>query len=154
MLDAMDLYRVARALHVRGVPVLPRVLRKLTMYLHGSFVPYEAAIGAGTELGYGGLGVVIHPDASIGRSVFIGPHVVIGGRSQRSGAPRIDDDVLIGAGAKVLGPIHVGERSVIGANAVVVSDVAAGAVMVGAPARQLRVVDTPGRWWEFDGAGP
>jgi serine O-acetyltransferase len=154
MLDAMDLYRVARALHVRGVPVLPRFLRKLTMYLHGSFVPYEAEIGAGTELGYGGLGVVIHPDASIGRSVFIGPHVVIGGRSQRSGAPRIDDDVLIGAGAKVLGPVHVGERSVIGANAVVVSDVAAGAVMVGAPARQLRVVDTPGRWWEFDEAGP
>ncbi len=152
MLDALDLYRLARALHLRGVPLLPRVIRKATLYLHGSFVPYEAQIGEGTELGYGGLGVVIHPGAVIGRDVFIGPHVVIGGRSQKPGAPRIDDHVLIGAGAKVLGPIHVGRSSVIGANAVVVGDVAEGAVMVGAPARQLRIVERTGRWWDFDAA--
>ncbi|MHB8418018.1 MAG: serine O-acetyltransferase [Myxococcales bacterium] len=150
MLDAIDLYRLARALHLRGVPLVPRVLRKLTLYLHASFVPYEAVIGEGTELGYGGLGVVIHPEARIGQSVFIGPHVVIGGRSQRVGAPQIGDYVLIGAGAKVLGPIRIGRRAVIGANAVVLADVADGAVMVGAPARQLRIVDSPGRWWDFE----
>ncbi len=148
MLDALGLYRIARLLHRSGVPLVPRVLRKLTLYLHNSFVPYEAEIGEGTRLGYGGIGIVIHPEAVIGRSVFIGPHVVIGGRSRKAGAPLIDDDVLIGAGAKVLGPIHGGRRAVIGANAVVLSDVPEGAVMVGAPAHQTRIVDQPGRWWD------
>jgi serine O-acetyltransferase len=152
VLDAMDFYRMARAMHLRGVPLLPRILRRATLYLHSSFVPYEAQIGEGTELGYGGLGVVIHPGARIGRRVFIGPHVVIGGRSQKEGAPRIDDDVLIGAGAKVLGPIHVARSAVIGANSVVLDDVPEGAVVAGAPAHQIRVVDRPGRWWDLDAA--
>ncbi len=125
----------------------PRLLRRLTLYLHSSFVPFEAEIGEGTELGYGGMGVVIHPDARIGRGVFIAPQVTIGGRSGLPGVPSIGDDVLIGTGAKVLGPIRIGARSVIGANAVVVRDVPEGAVVAGAPARQLRVVDLPGRWW-------
>lgn len=147
MLDAMGLYRLARRLHGLGVPLAPRLLRKLTLYLHNSFVPFEAQIGEATELGYGGMGVVIHPAARIGRGVFIGPQVTIGGRAGLRGAPTIGDHVLIGAGAKVLGPITIGARAVIGANAVVVRDVGEGAVMAGAPARQLRVVTLPGRWW-------
>lgn len=146
-MDAMSLYRLARRLHGFGVPLAPRLLRKLTLYLHGSFIPFEAEIGLATELGYGGMGVVIHPEARIGRGVFIGHQVTIGGRSGLSGAPSIGDDVLLGAGAKVLGPITVGARAVIGANAVVVHDVREGAVMVGAPAREVRVVALPGRWW-------
>ncbi len=148
MFDAMTLYRAARSLHRAGLPLAPRILRRLTLYLHNSFIPYEAEIGEGTELGYGGMGVVIHPQARVGRRVFIGPQVTIGGRSRKPGAPEIGDDVLIGAGARVLGAIHVGARAVIGANAVVIEDVEPGAVVAGVPARCVRVVDLPGRWWE------
>ncbi len=70
---------------------------------------------------------------------MIGPGVVIGGRSEIYEVPVIEDDVQIGVGAKVLGPIRVGRGAVVGANAVVLHDVPPGAVVVGIPARVLRI---------------
>jgi len=65
-------------------------------------------IGAGTVLGYQGLGAVIHARAVIGRDVWIGPGVTIGGRSGLFEVPRIGNGVEIGTGAKVLGPVTIG----------------------------------------------
>jgi serine O-acetyltransferase len=138
MLDALSFYRAARALHFWRVPLLPQVLRKLGFHLFTSYIPFEAEIGEGTQLGYGGLGVVIHRDARIGRHCLISQQVTIGGRSGLQGAPAIGDYVRIGAGAKVLGPITLGDFAVVGANAVVLQPVAAGAVVAGVPARELR----------------
>ena len=137
-IDAMALYRMARRLYLRGVPVLPAVLRKAIHYLHGSYIPAEAEIGEGTQLGYGGMGIVIHKDARIGRHCLISHQVTIGGRSGIKELPVIGDYVRIGAGAKILGNIRIGDFAVIGANAVVVKDVAPGAVVGGIPARELR----------------
>jgi serine O-acetyltransferase len=137
-IDAMTLYRLGRKLYLRGIPVLPAVLRKAIHFLHGSYIPAEAEIGEGTQLGYGGMGVVIHRDARIGRHCLISHQVTIGGRSGLKQLPVIGDYVRIGAGAKILGPIHIGDFAVIGANAVVVKDVAPGAVVGGIPARELR----------------
>ncbi len=137
-IDAMTLYRLARKLHLRGIPVLPSVLRKTIQYLHGSYLPFEAELGEGTQLGYGGMGIVIHKDVRIGRYCLISHQVTIGGRSGLRELPVIGDYVRIGAGAKILGNVRVGDFAVIGANAVVVKDVAPGAVMAGAPARELR----------------
>jgi serine O-acetyltransferase len=137
-IDAMALYRVARQAYLRGIPVLPDVLRKAIQYLHGSYIPAEAEIGEGTQLGYGGMGIVIHKDARIGRHCLISHQVTIGGRSGLKDLPVIGDYVRIGAGAKILGNIRVGDFAVIGANAVVVKDVAPGAVVGGIPAREIR----------------
>ncbi len=136
--DAMTLYRMARKLYLRGVPVVPAVLRKAIHYLHGSYIPYEAEIGEGTQLGYGGMGIVIHKDARIGRHCLISHQVTIGGRSGLKDLPVIGDYVRIGAGAKILGNVRIGDFAVIGANAVVVRDVAPGAVVGGIPAREIR----------------
>jgi serine O-acetyltransferase len=138
MINAIDLYRTARFLHLQGVPVAPRLLRKVLQYLHGSYIPPEAEIGPGCELGYGGLGVIIHPQTRIGRNVFISPQVTLGGRSQLDGAPVVEDNVVIGTGAKILGPIRIGEGARIGANAVVIADVRPGATVAGVPAREIQ----------------
>jgi serine O-acetyltransferase len=143
MFDALTLYWLARGLHRRGVPLLPQVLRRATFHLFSSHVPYEAEIGQGTQLGYGGMGVVIHKGCRIGRHCLISQHVTIGGRSGLQGAPRLGDGVRVGAGAKILGPIEIGDFAVIGANAVVVHDVRPGAVVAGIPARELRVNPDP-----------
>jgi serine O-acetyltransferase len=145
MLDALTFQRAAHLLHIRRHKVAARVVTRLARHLFGTYLAPETEIGAGTELGYGGIGIVIHKDAKLGRDVLVSPGVVIGGRSGLPGAPDIADRVKIGAGAKVLGPIKIGEGAFIGANAVVIHDVAAGDVVVGIPARpierRLKVVE-------------
>jgi serine O-acetyltransferase len=141
--DAMMLYRLAHKLYRRGVPLLPTVLRKAIYYLHNSYIPFEAEIGEGTQLGYGGIGVVIHKATRMGRHCLVSQQVTIGGRSGIEGAPVIGDYVRIGAGAKILGNIHIGDFAVIGANAVVLKDVPAATVVAGVPARVLRKDEDP-----------
>ncbi|MBZ4416379.1 serine O-acetyltransferase [Myxococcus sp. RHSTA-1-4] len=136
--DAMTFYRLARGLKKRGVPLLPALLRKAIYHLHSSYIPEDAEIGEGTQLGYGGIGVVIHKAAKIGNHCLISQQVTIGGRSGLEGAPVIGDYVRIGAGAKILGNIRIGDFAVIGANAVVLKDVAPGTVVAGVPARVIR----------------
>lgn len=137
-LDAISLYRLARWLHSRGVPALPRAIQKTILLLFRTYLPYEAALGEGTRLGYGGISVVLHKDTRVGEDCIISQGVTLGGRTGHSGVPHIGDRVFIGAGAKILGPVMVGDDAVIGANAVVLHDVPAGAVVAGVPAREIR----------------
>jgi len=138
MLEAMEIFRLASWLHRRRVPVAPRVCRKAIQVLYGAWIPAEARIGEGTVLGYGGLGVVIHEEARIGRHCFLSPQVTVGGRSGLAGAPVLEDGVVVGTGAKILGPIRVGAGAKVGAGAVVLCDVAAGTTVAGVPARVIR----------------
>jgi serine O-acetyltransferase len=135
----LAIHAVAHWLWKHKIPVIPRVLSVLNRLIFATQLPAGTRLGKGVRLNYSGLGTVIHARAVIGNNVEIGPGVVIGGRSKLYEVPIIEDDVQIGVGAKVLGPIRVGRGAVIGANAVVLHDVPAGAVVVGIPARVLRI---------------
>ncbi|MBQ4335443.1 MAG: serine acetyltransferase [Myxococcaceae bacterium] len=133
MFDALEIHRWAQMAKRRSIPLVPRLLRKLIQLTAAAYVGTEASFGPDCELAYGGLGIVVHPKSRIGARVLVGPHVTIGGRSHSHGAPIIEDDVQIGAGACILGDIRVGRGARIGANAVVLRDVPAGATVVGVP---------------------
>lgn len=118
-----------------------RVLSQLAVLRHrfwsmvtGADIPINTRIGGGLLMPHPN-GIVIHPDSSIGPNCLIFQQVTIGSRN--GGVPHIGGHVDFGAGAKVLGPITVGEHAVIGANAVVLTDVPAHASAVGIPARIL-----------------
>lgn len=131
------LYRLARWCYLRRVPFVPRLLYSLNRMLFATVLPPSAQIGRNVILGYRGLGIVVHRQAVIGDRVNIGPKVTIGGRAGIPGAPRIEDDALLGSGAQILGPIRIGRGAQVGANAVVLCDVPDGATAVGVPARIL-----------------
>lgn len=137
-MDGLGFYRVGHWCHKHRIPMVPWTMKALTRLIHSAHIPCEATIGGTSMLGYRGLGVVIHQRAIIGQNVIIGSHVVIGGRSGHEDVPVIGDDVFIGAGACILGPVHVGNSSVIGANAVVIRDVEPNTIVAGVPAKTIR----------------
>jgi serine acetyltransferase len=92
-------------------------------------------MGGGTRLGYGGIAVIIHARARIGRNCLIGSCVTIGGKSGWYEVPQIGDNVEIATGAKILGPVRIGNNVIIGANAVVTKDVPDNCVVAGIPAK-------------------
>lgn len=142
-LDSMGLYRLARDLKSRGVPVLPELCKKLMLFLYTSYVPPTVEIGEETVLGYGGVGLILHARAKIGRCCVISPFVALTGTSGQEAVPQLGDYVIIGVGAKIIGPVKVGDFAVVGANAVVTRDVAPGAVVAGSPAREIRRMADP-----------
>lgn len=140
MLNAIFFYRISRWLFLHHVPLLPKLITLWIFLMYNSKVPYQAEIGKGTMLGYGGIGVVIHKKAVIGKNCLIGQHVTIGGgNSHYPGLPVIGDNVHINHGAVVFGGITVGNGAIIGANAVVNKPVPENAVVAGVPAKVLRI---------------
>lgn len=135
---AIKIYQLSHWLWKHHVPVLPNTLSLLNRILFATHIPPSVVMGRDVQLSYYGLGTVIHHRAVIGSRVIVGSGTVIGGRSGHVEVPVIEDDVEIGVGAKVLGPIRIGKGAVIGANAVVIHDVAPGSVVGGVPARELR----------------
>lgn len=137
-MNALSLYRIGHWCYRRRVPLIPALLYRCIYLLHNAVIPMSAEVGEGSEFAYGGLGLVLHERCKIGRFVTIGHQVTIGGRSRRWGVPVIEDRCVIGAGAKILGPISIGVESVIGANAVVLEDVPPRTVVAGMPAKVVR----------------
>ena len=141
-LHALVFYRIAHALAVWRVPVLPRVLMTIARGLTGVEIHPAATIGRGLFIDHG-MGVVIGETAVIGKDVTLFQGVTLGGTGKERGKrhPTIGDNVVIGTGAKVLGNITVGNDSMIGANAVVIRDVPEHSTVVGVPGRITRVKD-------------
>src|SRR3954470_20650538 len=133
-------HRVAHALHEVGVPVVPRVIAAGARAATGVEIHPAAAIGDGLFIDHGS-GVVIGETAEIGEDVTIYQGVTLGGTGFATGKrhPTVEDNVTIGSGAKLLGPIRVGHGSKIGANAVVIHDVPPNSTVVGNPGHPVRV---------------
>lgn len=138
MVNAVFFYRIAHWLYLHHIPLLPKLIRLFIFLVYNSVVPYECKIGANSFLGYGGIGVVIHKRAVIGDNVIIGSNVTIGGRSNKFNVPVIGNNVDISTGAKILGDIKIGDRVIVGANAVVISDVPNDCVVAGVPAKIIK----------------
>jgi serine O-acetyltransferase len=136
----LKIYRLARWLLLKGVPVVPRLLYIFNRLVFSVVLPPSAEVGRDVVFGYSGLAIVVHKRAKIGDRVIVGPNVTIGGRSDHQRVPVIGNDVIIGAGARIIGPVKVGNGARIGANAVVLKDVPAGGVAVGVPAKTIRLV--------------
>jgi serine O-acetyltransferase len=113
-------------------------LRLLGRVLHDIDLPAQADIGPGLVLGDGGLCVVVDPEARIGQDCFLSSGVTVGRLTPHGGAPVLGNSIFVGTGAKILGPVRVGDHAIIGANAVVMEDVPCGAIMAGIPAAELR----------------
>ena len=128
-------YRVRPALLRKPLSFLYKLGKIASQILTGIDLPCEASVGSRLKFEHFG-GIIVSGDAVIGDDVIIRNGVTIGlKRTNEPGAPVIGNRVDIGAGAKLLGRIRVGDGAVIGANAVVLRDVPAGALAVGIPAR-------------------
>ncbi|HIJ82898.1 MAG: Serine acetyltransferase [Magnetococcales bacterium] len=137
-LHAVFGYRLAHGLWQRGWFLLARVISHVARFFTGIEIHPAAQIGQGFFIDHG-MGVVIGETTEIGDNVTLYHGVTLGGTSWQKGKrhPTIKDGVIIGAGAKVLGPLTVNANARIGSNAVVVDDVPENSTVVGIPGRVI-----------------
>jgi len=137
-IHALISYRIAHFLYLKKIFFLSRFISQLARFFTGIEIHPGAKIGKGLFIDHG-MGVVIGETAEVGDNVTIYHGVTLGGTGKDTGKrhPTIEDDVLIGTGAKVLGPITVGKGAKVGSNAVVLKDVPAKATAVGSPAKNI-----------------
>ncbi len=140
-LQSLFLYRVSHALWRRGVPLLPLLLTRLGQHLYAVDIAYEAQLGPGIVIVHG-FGLVVGNQTRIAGQCILFHGVTFGDRGSEwvgsdvpDGHPTVGSGCVFGAGAKVLGPIHVGANSVVGANAVVLQDVPPDSIVAGVPGR-------------------
>ncbi len=133
---ALIFHRCAHWLHRRGMVLLPRLVSQLARLITGIEIHPGARIGESFFIDHG-MGVVIGETTKIGDNVTIYQGVVLGGTGKEKGKrhPTIGHNVVIGTGAKVLGPIQIGDGARIGAGSVVLRSVPPGATVVGIPGR-------------------
>ncbi len=137
---ALLAHRLAHALHGAGVPLLPRLIASVARSITGIEIHPAARIGRGFFIDHG-MGVVIGETAEIGADVTLYQGVTLGGTGFATGKrhPTLEDNVTVGSGAKMLGPIVIGHGAKIGANTVVIHDVPANSTVVGNPGHPVRV---------------
>ena len=138
--QALLAHRAAHAMLEAGAPMAARTIAYLSRAVTGVEIHPAARIGEGFFIDHGS-GVVIGETAEIGDRVTLYQGVTLGGTGLETGKrhPTVGDDVTVGAGAKLLGPISVGDGAKVGANTVVVEDVPPGATVVGNPGHQVRL---------------
>ena len=158
-LHAVLLYRLSRALCKAHVPLLPLIFTRLAQHVFAVDIDYAAELGPGIAIVHG-FGLVVGRGARIEGNCCLFHGVTLGNRGSEwigsdepDGQPVLERDIIVGAGAKILGPVRVGRNCVIGANAVVLKDVPPCSVVAGVPARvigrrpemdeNLRRIDAP-----------
>ena len=136
---ALLAYRISHWLKVHDVPILPRMISQLARWVTGVEIHPSAEIGTGFFIDHG-MGVVIGETAEIGDYGTRFQGVTLGGTGKERGKrhPTLGNHVVVGAGAKILGGITIGDNVKIGANSVVLKNVAANSTVIGVPARVIK----------------
>jgi len=136
---ALVAYRIAHWLKTHGVPFVPRLISQLARLLTGIEIHPAAKIGTGFFIDHG-MGVVVGETAEIGDYVTLFQGVTLGGTGKERGKrhPTLGNHVVVGAGAKILGGIRIGDNVKIGANSVVLKNVPPNSTVIGVPARVIK----------------
>ena len=134
--QALVLHRISHKLWNYKLPLLPRILSQITRNITGIEIHPGAKIGKGVFIDHG-MGVVIGETSEIGNRCLLYQGVTLGGTGKDSGKrhPTLQENVVVGAGAKVLGAIQIGSNTRIGAGSVVVKNVERNSTVVGIPGR-------------------
>ena len=142
-LHALMIHRLTHQLHLFGLPILPRLLSHLNRFITGIEIHPAARIGRRCFIDHG-MGVVIGETTVIGEDCHLYQGVTLGGTSTRREKrhPTLEDRVVVGAGAKIIGNVTIGHDSRIGAGAVVVSSVPPNATVVGVPGHVVAFTNT------------
>ena len=137
-IHALIAYIISHYLYINKLFFLARLISQISRFFTGIEIHPGAKIGRGLVIDHG-MGVVIGETAEIGDNVLLYHGVTLGGTGKDKGKrhPTVGNNVVIGAGAKVLGPIYIGSNSKIGANSVVLNNVPEGATAVGIPAKNI-----------------
>ena len=137
-IHALIAYRISQYLYINKLFFLARLISQISRFFTGIEIHPGAKIGRGLVIDHG-MGVVIGETSEIGDNVLLYHGVTLGGTGKDKGKrhPTVGNNVVIGAGAKVLGPIYIGSNSKIGANSVVLNNVPEGATAVGIPAKNI-----------------
>ena len=136
---ALLAYRISHCLKSMGVPFLPRAISQLARWVTGVEIHPAAKIGTGFFIDHG-MGVVIGETAEIGDYVTLFQGVTLGGTGKERGKrhPTLGNHVVVGAGAKILGGITIGDNVKIGANSVVLKNVPPNSTVIGVPGRVIK----------------
>jgi len=142
-LHAIWWHRVAYKLWHWGLPLTARFISQAARFFTGIEIHPAAMIGEGLFIDHG-MGVIIGETAELGRNVTLFQGVTLGGTGKEKGKrhPTLGDNVMIGAGAKILGSFTVGDNALVGSNAVVLHPIPANATAVGVPAEVVRLGGT------------
>ena len=137
-IHALIAYRISHYLYINKLFFLARLISQISRFFTGIEIHPGAKIGRGLVIDHG-MGVVIGETSEIGDNVLLYHGVTLGGTGKDKGKrhPTVGNNVVIGAGAKVLGPIYIGSNSKICANSVVLNNVPEGATAVGIPAKNI-----------------
>lgn len=138
-MNLINFFRVANWAYRKKLPVLPSLIKMAIFVIFNSVVPASASIGKCSRFMYGGIGCVIHKRAIIGDNVCLGQGITIG-RKLKESCPVIGNDVYIGAGARILGDITIGDNVIIGTNSVVLTDIPSNSIVAGNPAKVVKIL--------------
>ncbi|MBI5212523.1 MAG: cysteine--tRNA ligase [Nitrospirae bacterium] len=136
---AIFIHRISHAMWKLKIPIIPRLLSHIARFLTGIEIHPAAKIGSGFFIDHG-MGVVIGETAEIGEDVLLYQGVTLGGTGKEKGKrhPTLGNHVVVGAGAKILGPINIGDYAKIGANSVVLKSAPDYSIVVGVPGRVIK----------------
>ncbi|WKK66466.1 serine O-acetyltransferase [Lutimonas zeaxanthinifaciens] len=134
MPNAILFYHIARWFYLHKVPVLPKIIQGIIFLIYNCHISYKASIGKGSFLLHKGIATLILDGVVMGENTHIGMNVLITGKGPYKNVPIIGDNVWIGPGSIVSGPVKIENNVVVAPNAVVTKSVPEGAIVGGIPA--------------------